>query len=222
MRTHISRRGVLALAGLIGLGGSLRLAHAMARRPEFPGVQRLSGDVRVNGLTARVGTLVQPGDTLTTGPDSHVIFVVGEDVFLLRDNGRITVGGQGGILERIRIHTGRILSVFAPRKTRRHFDTSTAVIGVRGTGLYIESEPDRTYVCTCYGTTELAASGDPNARETVTSTYHEAPRYIHRKGARSGLIEPAKVINHTDDELYLLEWFVGRLPPFHLTQSYYY
>jgi hypothetical protein len=221
METRFSRRVFLALIALTGTGVPLRLARAMTKRPEFPGVQRLSGDVRVNGQAARVGTLVQPGDTIATGPDSHVIFVVGEDVFLLRANGRVTVSGQGGLLERVRIHAGRVLSVFAPRKTQRHFETSTAVIGVRGTGLYIESEAERTYVCTCYGTTELAATGDTGARETVRATHHEAPRYIYKSGTRSQLIEPAKVINHTDDELYLLEWFVGRVPPFHGTQSYY-
>jgi hypothetical protein len=212
MTQLLPRRAFLRLTTLFGLGFMLRVARAMGRRPEFQGVQRLRGEVRVNGKPAQVRTLVQPGDTVTTGADGHVVFVVGEEAFLLRENGRVTVTGQPGLVERLRVHTGRILSVFAPRKAMRQFETATAVIGVRGTGLYIEAETERTYVCTCYGTADLAVRDAPAARETVTTRRHDAPRYLYRKGTRDRLIEPAKVINHTDDELWMLETLVGRVP----------
>jgi len=38
------------------------------------------------------------------------------------------------------------------RQKPHHLKTPTATVGIRGTGLYVESQPDLTYVCTCYGT----------------------------------------------------------------------
>jgi hypothetical protein len=208
-----------AVAGL-GLAGWLRQAMALGPRPEFQGVHKLRGDVRVNGKTAAIGTLVSAGDTVTTGSDGFVVFVVGLDAFLLRENGRLALGGEGGIVTRLKVQAGKLLSVFAPDKAPRRFETFTVVVGVRGTGLYIEAERDRTYVCTCYGTTELAPTADPRSAETITTRHHEAPRYVYLKNPGAGLIEKAPVINHTDDELSMLEWMVGRRPPFEPNFTY--
>jgi hypothetical protein len=217
---NITRRRFFRFSAAAGLGSWLHAAWAMGKRPEFQGIHRAKGDVRVNGAPAKIGTPVNVGDTVTTGAKSEVIFVVGEDAFLLRENGRLTIAGEGGLATRLRVLSGRLLSVFAPNRAARRFETATAVIGVRGTGIYIESEPDRTYVCTCYGTADLAAAADPAARETVTTNHHEEPRYIHRQGTRDRLIEPAKVANHTDEELAMLEWLVGRFPPFQPGRDY--
>jgi hypothetical protein len=208
-----------AVAGL-GLSGWLRRAIAMARRPEFQGVHKLSGDVRVNGKTATIGTLVNVGDTVTTGPDGFVVFVAGLDAFLLRENGRLVLGGEGALITRLRVQAGKLLSVFAPGKAPRRFETVTVVVGVRGTGLYIEAEKKRTYVCTCYGTSEISPTADPSAAETVTTRHHEAPRYVYLNGKNRQLIEKAPVVNHTDDELVMLEWLVGRRPPFDPNTGY--
>jgi hypothetical protein len=112
----------------------------------------------------------------------------------------------------LRVVTGAVLSVFATgeRKTIR---TPTATIGIRGTGVYVEIEPDRTYVCTCYGTADIEATADPQRyRETVTTRHHDEPRYVYATG--DAMMAKAAVLNHTDDELRLLESLVGRTPPF--------
>ena len=109
--------------------------------------------------------------------------------------------------------TGKLLSVFG--RGSRSIATPTATIGIRGTGIYIEAEAERTYVCTCYGLVDLQASNMPEARETVMTTHHDAPRYIYAHGETPiKMIEPAPVINHTDAELIMLEALVGRKPPF--------
>lgn len=84
----------------------------------------------------------------------------------------------------------------------------------RGTGLYVEAERERTYVCACYGITDLAALSDPSSRETIESDHHDEPRYILASGAPGIRIRSAPVINHTDFELTLIESLVGRVPPF--------
>jgi hypothetical protein len=218
-RDFVRLAGGASVAGL-GLTGWLRHAMALGPRPEFQGIHKLRGDVRVNGKSAVIGTPVNAGDTVTTGADSFAVFVAGLDAFLLRENGRLTLGGEGNLITRLAVRAGKLLSVFAPDKASRRFETTTVVVGVRGTGLYIEAEAERTYVCTCYGTTELAPVTRPAAGETITTRHHEAPRYVYLKDTGAGLIEKAKVINHTDDELYMLEWLVGRRPPFEGYSSY--
>lgn len=199
-----------------------RRVAAMADLPRGDGIYRWHGDVRVNGQPVSSETVVRPGDTVTTGPRSQVIVVIGEDAFLIRADTRVTLTGQpaardasgklrAALVQSLNIVTGKLLAVFG--RGQKRVELSNAVIGVRGTGIYFESDPVRSYVCTCYGTVELAARADAVAREVISTKHHEAPRYIHGKGAPK-LIEEAPVINHSDDELYMLEWYVGREPPF--------
>ena len=111
---------------------------------------------------------------------------------------------------------GKVLSVFVPGN-RLQIVTRTSTIGIRGTGLYVECVPDCTYACTCYGSAQLNPLADPAKSETVTTMYHDAPRYIYasaKMSAKGLLIEPAPVVNHTDAELILLESLVGRKVPF--------
>ena len=109
--------------------------------------------------------------------------------------------------------TGKLLSVFG--RGPRRIATSTATIGIRGTGIYIEAEAERTYVCTCYGVVDLQASNMPAAKETVRTIHHDAPRYIYAHGEMPiQMIQTAPVMNHSDAELIMLEALVGREPPF--------
>ena len=77
----------------------------------------------------------------------------------------------------------------------------------------MEIEPNRTYVCTCYGFARLVPLDDPGAAETVRTRHHDQPRYIYPKGMPR-MIEQAPVVNHTDAELMMLEGLVGRWVPF--------
>ena len=216
---HLSRRVFLRLtAGGAGVAAllSARWAQAMGTKPEFQGVHRLSGNVSIDGQPAKVRMPVNPGDTIRTGAHGMVIFVVGVDAYLLRENSTLTVEGEPTLIQRLTLNAGRLLSVFAPNKAERRFLTTTTVIGIRGTGLYIEAEKDKTYVCTCYGTTRLAVADKPDTGETIITRHHEAPRYIYpaSSGREELIVKANKVINHTDDELTMLEWLVGRRPPF--------
>jgi hypothetical protein len=151
---------------------------------------------------------------VSTAAGGEVVFVLNRDAFLLRAHSRLEVGS--GAADLFRIVTGALLSVYQPGvpKTLR---AQTATIGIRGTGIYVESAPDRTYACTCYGEAELIPEHEPAAREVVRTTHHDQPRYIMAKGAPQ-MIMQAPVINHTDAELILLESLVGRRVPFDPTQ----
>lgn len=190
------------------------LRGALAAGSVEKGVHRVRGDVRVNGAPAKEGMDVKAGDVIATGAGSDVVFVTGRDAFLIRANSRVEVEGVLGalVLTGLRVVTGAILSVFAPREPKM-LRTPTATIGIRGTAVYLEVEESRTYVCTCYGEAEIVSVADPSARETVRTTRHEQPRYVMGSGAPQMLMG-APVVNHTDVELAMLENLVGRRTPF--------
>lgn len=205
------RRRFLAGAAALLVVRDLLAAGALEK-----GVYRVSGEARINGAPARRGMEVRPGDAVTTGAGSEIIFVVNRDAFLLRADSRLEVGSAAADI--FRLVTGALLSVYPPG-VRRTLHAQNATIGIRGTGIYVESAPDKTYVCTCYGEAELVPLADPAAAETVRTRHHEQPRYILPKGAARMMMK-APVINHTDAELSLLESLVGRGVPFAPTVGY--
>lgn len=210
-----SRRALLGLAAALPLAAHLaRVRRALAAGRVEKGVYRVRGDARINGAPAKQGQDVRAGDVVTTGPNGEIVFVIARDAMLVRASSRVEVSGTVGALVEtgLRIVTGAVLSVFSPGQ-RRRIETQTATIGIRGTGVYVEARPDKTYVCTCYGVADLQATQDPASRETVRTRHHDEPRYVMAKGAPQ-MIMGAKVVNHTDAELILLESLVGRQPPF--------
>ena len=206
---HIQRRrALLNLAAGIGMSAALRLALAQSSAKQ--GVRVVQGDMRINGKPAEAGTLVRPGDAIALGNGAVATFVVGQDAFLMRGGSHAELIGSGVLVSALQLVTGRLLAVFGSGGERR-LVTTTATIGIRGTGVYIEAEPRRTYFCLCYGTAEVSATMG-GARESFTTRHHDSPRYIYGDG-RERAIAPASVANHTDSELILLESLVGRSPP---------
>jgi len=183
----------------------------------------LDGDVRVNDQRADLDTRIQGGDLVSTRQNSEVIFAVGSDSFIMRSNSEMEIEGGGFFIDSLRLLTGSLLSVFGQRKPNQvmTMNTTTATIGIRGTGIYTEAEPDLTYFCTCYGEVELYSSKDPNDSELVTATHHDAPKYISDKSTRGSYIRPAPFKNHTDAELKLIEAIVGREVPFGIESELY-
>jgi len=196
-------------AGLAGQLGLLRSAWAAGRKLAPPGIYRLSGQVQVNGQPAREGMPIRPGDTVSTGPDSEVIYVIGQDAYLQRDRSTVSLTGDA-LKNGLRVLSGKLLAVFA--KGDKRIETSTATIGIRGTGCYIEAEANRVYFCLCYGKAEVASLKNSAHSETIETRHHDHPVYLHADGSR--MMVPAEVVNHRDSELILLESLVGRVPPF--------
>jgi hypothetical protein len=183
----------------------------------------LVGDVTVNGDKADKETRIRAGDTVRTGSgNSEVVFAVGGDSFLLRENSELEISGSGFLIDGLRMLSGRILSVFAKREQGQQLKmtSSTATIGIRGTGVYLESEPDEVYLCTCYGQVAISSNQDPDDSELVTTSNHDSPRYISSQPSRGTRIRRAPVVRHTNEELRLLENIVGRDVPRRLRKAY--
>lgn len=211
-----ARRQFLIQALAMGLFAVTPLARAgqvPRQMPAGKSIYSLQGNLSVNGVAANLDTVISPNDMLQTGSNSQAIFVVGHDAFILRTNSELRLSSEGALVGGLRLVAGALLSVFG--KSRHQIDTPTSTIGIRGTGVYVEAQPDLSYVCTCYGTTEISANN--GATESITSKHHDAPKYVTDKGE----IRSAGFINHTDEELLLVETLVGRTTPFALFDDSY-
>lgn len=193
------------------------LGNKPAQLPPGKSIYRLSGKVTVNGKDATLDTFIDPNDTIETGPNSEIVFVVGGNAMILRSDSRLELAGEkkenGSLLiAGLRLLTGKILSVSRNQPTTLR--TPTATIGIRGTGWYMEADPELTYFCTCYGVTDIASSNDPASKETVAAAHHDKPVYITAGGPAGQNIRRAGFKNHSDQELMLIETLVGRTTPF--------
>jgi hypothetical protein len=188
--------------------------------PEGQSIFSLSGDVQVNKKPADKSTIIQPGDTVQTGPNSQAVFAVGTQAMILRGGSTLLIQQAtpvqdtklGIVIGALQLLTGKLLSV--SRNSPMTVRTSTATVGIRGTGFYIESDPEQTYFCTCYGVTQVQATDDPESKETVAASHHDRPLYIVKDGGAGRNIRNAPFIDHTDQELALIEAIVGRTTPF--------
>jgi hypothetical protein len=216
----ISRRRFLK--GAVLAGGAIwadpgRLAWAMGKANVPQGFREIVGRVTLNGRPAREGDLVRPGDVVATGPDARATFVAGTDAYLLRAGARLEIpdaemGDGNHVLMRIRLTAGRLMGVFGGEG--RLVETPTAVAGIRGTGLYVEAEAERAYICACYGIVRVRAAASPGIERTVQTRHHEQPLYVFGRGGAEDWIVDAPMKNHSDAELRMLEGLVNRKPPF--------
>ena len=220
---------VQALTGWIAAlgipGGPALAAGVLGSAPSIlspnKSMYRLNGSVTVNGIPATMDTRIQPGDTVQTGKDSEIVFTVGGTALILRADSNVVLdpapkdapSALASLISGLRLVTGKLLSVHGKGRPVR-MSTTVATIGIRGTGVYMESDPEQSYICTCYGVTDISAINDSESKETVSATHHDRPLYILAKAQPGSSIRRAPFINHTDQELMLIETLVGRTPPF--------
>lgn len=193
------------------------------KMPPDQSIYRIEGDVKINDAPADTKTIIKPGDTVSTGKGSEAVFVVGAHSMIVRANSKVIIEkapeDTSLIVRGFQLLSGALLSV--SRNSKARVRTRVATIGIRGTGFYVEAEDDRTYFCTCYGSTDVSATDDPESRETINARQHDKPVYILAQGEKGKRIRSAPFINHTDQELALIETLVGRTPPFMFPKSSY-
>ena len=212
-RALLLRLSALGLLGQAGISGLLREAFAKSAVTTTSRLHSLDGTAKVNGVQAVSGTILKPGDHVSTGANSKAILVMGGDAFLLRDQTDVEFMARSDLLDTVNIIKGKILSVFAKRRDSERLQVRIPVgsIGVRGTGMYIECVEKRTYFCLCYG--EAAIEGKNMKTTLVRTTHHESPLWLSDDG-ESMKVEAGSFLNHSDDELTMLEALFGREPAF--------
>lgn len=228
-RRHFLQRSLAS--GFVLAGGSMLapLVYALGGQvpkelPPGRSIFDVRGSVFVDGSKANKSTVIKTTSTVETGSNSLVVFRVGKDAHILRENSRIQLSSVNStVAEGLRLLSGALLSVFGERPASgKHYklETTTATIGIRGTGVYAESASDSSYICTCYGVVDINANNNPKESENIKATHHDAPRYILANPEAGKLITPAPMKNHTDEELMLVEAIVGRTAPFTSIKGY--
>lgn len=189
--------------------------------PDGRSIFDFKGEVLINGNAVTSETLVRAGDTVSTGDNGYVVLAVGDTALALRGGSRLQISGRDLLVGGLRLLSGGMLAVFGKRKDTLALRTPTATIGIRGTGVYTEVDAEKTYFCTCYGTTDIASASDPADKVSVTTRHHEAGKYILTNPEKNTRVIPAPFKNHTDIELMTLEALVGREVPFNVSASDY-
>ena len=178
-------------------------------------IHLLEGMVTTNNqritMNTNIQSAIQSGDEITVSQNAKLIFSVGKDAFLVRGGTVFSIISDSDLLiSSLRLITGAILGVFGPRVNTTRIITSTAIIGIRGTAVYVEATPHLCYTCTCYGHTDLIVA---NQREDVKATHHNA-HVVTSSPAGTLQMQAFEVKGHTDAELRMLEALVGRKPKF--------
>lgn len=228
-----ARRALLVKAMSIGLfaGGMGWNLPALAqlfgrvprKLPEGQSIFQIRGNVMVNGTLATRNTRIGPTDRIETAQGAMLIAAIGGTAFIMRERTSLELDGKAALVRGMRLISGKILTVFGKRNQGEHAQMRTAIatIGIRGTGVYAEADPEKTYLCTCYGNTDISSEQDPSQTENIVATHHDAPRYVLAEPDAGKRIVPAPFVNHTDLELMTIEAIVGREVPFGLSGSDY-
>jgi hypothetical protein len=204
--TWWQRRSFLHAAAAWTAMGGFGAAHAQQRS----NIVELTGDAMVNGERLLRERTLQTGDSIETGPNSNLVFVIGNASFQMRQNTRLTVerGPSLFAVSVLRLITGGVAAVFG-KGTNRQVSTPTLTAGIRGTGIYTEVFPQqnsRSYFCNCYGVIDMGAGPD---RAVSESRYHQSWwGEVEPKGGR--FLTPANAINHTDEEIENLAKLVNQ------------
>jgi hypothetical protein len=192
-----------------------------AKLPVTQSVYRISGKAWVNGNKVDMNTRIGPNDTVKTGKNSELVFVVGDHSMLLRGESHLVIqssandNSSSAVISSLRLFAGKLLS--ASRSMGLQIHTPTATIGIRGTGVYLEAGAEKTYFCACYGDVDVSAVNDASSLLTVHSAHHDKPLYIYGHDLPGKCIHEVNRLarpNHSDDELMLVEALAGRTPPF--------
>ena len=210
----VSRRRFLQ--GAAGLTAAAAAPALWAQR-QPDSVHEIKGVVRVNGERINDKGIIKTGDTVMTGSDGKVVFVIGGDAIFLRERSelRIDKSPMGDyIVSGLRMLTGAVGAVFGKRAGAQvTIATPTVTAGIRGTGCYMESRGEGTYFCTCYGAIELTGMKDASQKQLIAASHHR-PKYVLNEPRDGQWIVDAKVENsHEDWEMDMLEKCVGRRAP---------
>ena len=199
------RSFITAAAAWTAVGGFIS-AQAQARS----NIVELNGDAFINGERLQPQRTIQTGDKLETGPNSSLIFVLGNASFHVRQNSNLIVerGASLSFVSVLRLLTGGVASVWG-RGGNRRIVTPTLTAGIRGTGVYTEipdNQNGRSYFCNCYGTVDMSAGPD---KAVSRASYHQS-FWAEVEPKEGRYLMPAKAINHTDEELENLAKLVNQ------------
>ncbi len=169
-------------------------------------IYSMQGQVWVNGVAANHHTPIHFGDRILTGANSRVILSLDQNVYSIHSRSALKLPEQSKNFT-LKVLYGAFLAAFR-HDTHKTIETQTAVLGVRGTGLYIDTEQPQPYLCLCYGDVDHQGTH-------IHADYHKAVNFDRQ----SGVLTDSSMLGHTDHELAELEALVGRTTPATFTKE---
>lgn len=205
---NITRRKFLFSAAALPLAAIIPIKASAATSK----IYELQGIVTINKKVLTQQSVINNGDEIIVSKGGKLVFSMGQDAFLLRGGSTLQVYSEhdSPLVSALRLVNGAMLGVFGKRKTTTRIYTATATIGIRGTAVYAAVSPDKLYTCTCYGHTDLIVGLD---KEDVIATHHNA-HVVSTNSSGVSRMKAFEVLDHSDDELRMLEALVGRKPLF--------
>ena len=205
---NFSRRQFLISAAALPLAAIIPIQVLAASSV----IHELQGIVTVNKKPLTRASSINNGDEIIVSKDGKLVFSIVDDAFLVRGGSTLQVYAEENsvLVSALRLVSGAMLGVYGKRKSTTRIYTATATIGIRGTAVYVAVTPQKLYTCTCYGHTDLIVGLD---KADVIATHHNA--YVVTTGKNGNAqMKAFEVLDHTDDELRMLEALVGRKPIF--------
>lgn len=164
--------------------------------------------VLINGKVADQQTPISFGDRILTGSRGSITIKLDGNVYRLGHRSRLTLP-ENTPNTSLSFFFGSLLAVFKHNSDKTIY-TKTAVLGVRGTGAYLEIDNQQTYLCTCYGDIDFSDATDEKNVAHIHSLYHNAITFDHQERRIQGM-QPLR--NHTTAELADLETNASRQMP---------
>jgi FecR protein len=123
---------------------------------------RAQGETRWHRFTR--GEVLPPGSEIETGPDGEITLVAGGDRLTIAPRGRLIVPlARPGQDRRLRHERGRILVQIESRKARDvRVDTPLLSLGIKGTTIEVEVDPEQNTVVVHEGEVEVTTPGKPD------------------------------------------------------------
>ena len=163
------------------------------------------GDTLINGQNLTKETVIKYGDTVETKKGSSFRFNLGKEAFLVNEKTKFSLKKENDT-NVIDLVSGSILGTFS--KGKHQVKTSNMTAGIRGTVVFAMVKENKSYFCTCYGTTDVHAE-HINQETTLEATHH------NMVWVTDTTIKPATMMEaHTDEQIRALDKMVGRTPKF--------
>ena len=160
----------------------------------------LQGAVLVNGKIAEKDTTITFGDEIITGGHSRIGLRLDGNVYRLGSRSHLTLP-EGTTNITFNFIFGSLLAVFR-HDSHKTIHTTTGVLGVRGTGAYLQVGSEETYLCTCYGDIDFMDNENVQNAAHIHALYHNAITFTHSSRA-FGLNQP--LLGHVSEDMQALE-----------------
>ncbi len=178
-------------------------------------IHALDGKVWINGVAADKNSDIHFGDQIITAGLSQVTISLDGSVYRIASSSKLTLP-EGREEVSVGLLYGAFLAVFR-RNIPKTVRTRTAVMGVRGTGIYLSERDRETYLCACYGDIDFIDAMNEGNQGHVHATYHQVVTLDHESRVFNS---EQLMLEHTDADLFELEAIAGRAPPETFSASY--